>query len=174
MWKLACDLGSRPKQGLVGDIKISKSRSLETLQRSHKLAPAKVKIVAKLRPCAKYDAQISSPPPLTYMFTSFGMSLLIRKYYRISPASAFIISTSFYYLLTGFCLWKNLFSIGWQRSPGLSWFGAGPCIRLQGEDRAGLGLHPWFCLIKEISIVSDIISTQSSSCEAIWPKESIE
>ena len=58
----------------MGDIKLSKDLSLETLQRSHKLAPAKVKIVAKLRLCAKYDAPISSPPPLTYMFTSFGMS----------------------------------------------------------------------------------------------------
>ena len=51
---------SRPKQGLVSDIKISKDPSLETLQRSHKLAPGKVKIVAKLRPCAKYI--ILSPP----------------------------------------------------------------------------------------------------------------
>ena len=124
----------------MGDIKISKSPSLETLQRSHKLAPAKVKIVAKLRPCAKYDAQISSPPPLTYMFTSFGMSLLIRKYYRISPALPLhsLVSTSFYYLLTGFCLGKNLF-FNWlteEPRPELVWCRALHQITGRGQSRA--------------------------------------
>ena len=138
MWKLACDLGSRPKQGLVGDIKLSKDLSLETLQRSHKLAPAKVKIVAKLRLCAKYDAPISSPLP--WPICSLVLACLNDK--EILPDQPcrciqyinFILSFVDWFLLE-----KNLFSIRWQRSPGLSSFGTGPCIRLQGEEHRDSG-----------------------------------
>ena len=165
MWKLACDLGSRPKQGLVGDIKISKDPSLETLQRGHKLAPGKVKIVAKLRPCAKYDANISSPLPWPTCSPVLAC-LSDKEILPNQPCYIHFINSNLSFI-NWFILLKNLF--GWQKSPcqGLG------SIRLRREMRnteqgSGLGLHPWFCLIKEISIVSDIISsTQSSSREAI-------
>ena len=164
MWKLACDLGSRPKQGLVGDIKISKDPSLETLQRGHKLAPGKVKIVAKLRPCAKYDANISSPLPWPTCSPVLA-SLSDKEILPNQPCCIHFSNSDLSFVNWFILLIKSLF--GWQKSPcqgrACYWAQAASDYR----EKWGLGLHPWFCLIKEISIVSDIISTQSSSREAI-------
>ena len=166
MWKLACDLGSRPKQGLVGDIKISKDPSLETLQRGHKLAPGKVKIVAKLRPCAKYDANISSLLPWPTCSPVLAC-LSDKEILPNQPCCIHFINSNLSFINWFILLIKSLFR--WQKSPcqGLG------SIRLRREMRARVtslilsdkrNLHcVWYDQHTVIKLWSNL-----------WPKEPIE